>query len=286
MMMKKSCGIFWMTGLATFAGSQDEGGLKSSDVKVEFPVVQIGLMDKKGESLPVPKLIFGAMLSVPSPLNFESGDKVQEQVLTAEDSTGKKLGVVTFNLGFLGDPSRESVNKVVVYGACLRLPAADAAWVRLRGTLRVPVARERETPLYEFPLEEKEVKKDVPLSPYAEREQKGDIIVAEEEPACEWTVSLAERKGEEFAVRVSLGSEHRFMIDEWQLFDGKGRKIDSSVLSFFGSVSENFQEDGYVLQFPYQGELPVLKVKLLYKQHVDIVTVPVDVRIGLGGQRK
>ena len=42
MMMKKSCGIFWMTGLATFAGAQDEGGLKSSDVKVEFPVVQIG----------------------------------------------------------------------------------------------------------------------------------------------------------------------------------------------------------------------------------------------------
>lgn len=285
-MMKKSCGIFWMTGLATFAGAQDEGGLKSSDVKVEFPVVQIGLMDKKGESLSVPKLIFGAMLSVPSPLNFESDDKVQEQVLTAEDSTGKKLGVVTFNLGFLGDPSRESVNKVVVYGECPRLPAVDAAWVRLRGTLRVPVARDRETPLYEFPLEEKEVKKDVPLSPYAEREQKGDIIVAEEEPACEWMVSLAERKGEEFTVRVSLGSEHRFMIDEWQLFDGKGRKIDSSVLSFFGSVSENFQEDGYVLQFPYQGELPVLKVKLLYKQHVDIVTVPVDVRIGLGGQRK
>lgn len=101
-----------MTGLATFAGAQDEGGLKSSDVKVEFPVVQIGLMDKKGESLPVPKLIFGAMLSVPSPLNFESGDKVQEQVLTAEDSTGKKLGVVTFNLGFLGDPSRESVTRL------------------------------------------------------------------------------------------------------------------------------------------------------------------------------
>lgn len=269
-----------------FAGAQDAGGLKSSDVKVEFPVVQIGLMDRKGESLPIPKLIFGAMLSVPAPLNFEADDKVQEQVLTAEDSTGKKLGDVTFNLAFLGGASRESVNKTLVYGESPRLPAADASWVRLRGTLRVPVARDRETPLYEFPLEEKEVKKDVPLSPYAEREQKGDIIVAEEEPACEWTVSLAERKGEQFTVRVSLGSEHRFMIDEWQLFDGKGRKIDSSVLSFFGSVSENFLEDGYVLQFPYQGELPVLKVKLLYKQHVDIVTVPVDVRIGLGGQRK
>ena len=114
MMMKKSCGIFWMTGLAMFVGAQDAGGLKSSDVKVEFPVVQIGLMDRKGESLPIPKLIFGAMLSVPAPLNFEADDKVQEQVLTAEDSTGKKLGDVTFNLAFLGGASRESVNKTLV----------------------------------------------------------------------------------------------------------------------------------------------------------------------------
>lgn len=284
--MKKSCCIFWMAGWAAFAGAQDAGSLKSSGVKVEFPVVQIGLMGDKGETLPVPKLIFGALLSVPSPLNFESDDKVQEQILTAEDSTGKKLGDVTFNLAFLGGASRESVNKTMVYGECPRLPAAGASWVRLRGTLRIPVARDRETPLYEFPLEKKEVKKDVPLSPYAEREQKGDIIVAEEDPACEWIVSLKERKGDEFSVRVSLGSEHLFMIDEWQLFDGKERKIDSSVLSFFGSHSKHFHEDGYILQFPYRGELPVLKVKLLYKQHVDIVTVPVDVRIGLGGQRK
>lgn len=271
---------FYMLGcMCMLSGAQEVQGMEDSEVKVDVPEMQMSFIDHKGNALSPPRLLFGMMLSVRAPLNFECGGRAAEQSLSVVDSTGRVLGTVTLDPGCLAGTDMDGVRKTLVYVQCPRLPSPEAEWVRLRGGLLVPVARDMETPLHELPLGEERVTIQIPLSPHFSPEPGGDVAEAPEQFVCSLSVKLMEKGGEDYAVAVSLSKNHPFMIDEWQLFDGEGRRIPAAPAVF----SEDGDEEGQVLLFRYRGELPLLKLKLLYRQHVEMSSVPVDVKIGLGG---
>lgn len=278
-MMKTAFYLLGILCMAMWTAAEEGDTMEKEVVRVDVPEMQLSFIDHRGKVLSSPMLLFGMLFSVGAPLNFECGGRVEEQALTLQDSTGRKLGAVLLDLGFLGGTDMDGVRKALVHVSCPRLPAPDAEWVRLRGNLLVPLARDLETPLNELPLGEEKATIQIPLSSYLDPEAGGDVAEAPEQFMCSLSVQLMKKEGENYMVNIKLGRNHPFMIQEWLLFDAGGRRIQDAPVAF----SDDGDEEGQTVVFRYRGELPSLKLKLLYQQHVEVVAVPVDVKIGLRG---
>ena len=93
-----------------------------------------------------------AVLFIREPWGFGESSVVENQSLGRWAADGRELAPVEFQTAWLNENSRKGVSFTVIEGTAANLPPAGCAWIRLKGCLRVPVARTLESPVYELPL--------------------------------------------------------------------------------------------------------------------------------------
>lgn len=101
------------------------------------------------------QLKFGVSFQARAPLNFVNPYNSGIQYLDATDSTGRKLAPAEFRMGGMSLRNESGMAQAAVTGIAGELPSPQASWVRLKGTLRIPVCRSMKSHVYELPLEKK-----------------------------------------------------------------------------------------------------------------------------------
>lgn len=87
------------------------------------------------------QLKFGVSFQARAPLNFVNPYNSGIQYLDATDSTGRKLAPAEFRMGGMSLRNESGMAQAAVTGIAGELPSPQASWVRLKGTLRIPVCR-------------------------------------------------------------------------------------------------------------------------------------------------
>ena len=260
-----------------------------SSVRAELSVMSIrsGEGWKKGVPREEPvQLCLGVRLLTEKGMVVRSQYDTGKQSLEVTDSTGRVLKPVVLNLNGLyrqegGDGLSPSV---IVDGKSPDLPSPGAEWVRLKGTLRVPVSREGKSPVYTLPFRQG-AELNIPVPGMEEAGLDGDVATADSEPTCLLMMEQVEWTSEqdvEFKLKLSV-TEKSFDFEEFELVDEKGAVLDVKN-SDYGGV---FHSDGWSRSVSFKvghaGGMKRLGVRMKYKTDQDIKSVPVDVTVGLGG---
>ena len=131
------------------------------------------------------QMVFFIEAKTKAPAVFGRRCDLKEQSLEVTDSTGRTLAPAVFDLYHLSHWRGRGGNGVIgVDGKCLSLASPGAEWLRVRGTLRLPVAAMQESPVYELPLMERaELQFPVPGTENT-GEGERDVAGAGEAPFC------------------------------------------------------------------------------------------------------
>lgn len=226
-----------------------------------------------------------------APAVFGRSADLKEQSLEVTDSTGRTLAPAVFDLYQLNYWMDErEPGTIGVSGRCLSVASPGAEWLRVRGTLRLPVAAMQESPVYELPLMER-AELQFPV-PGAENTGEGerDVADAGEAPFCRLKLQdVKELKKEVIAVSVFLEVEGApFDLERFELVDGKGRIWENAGpekranLITWGS-QEKKQSWYQNFEIRNAEEVKSLRIRMKYRTGVKMVDVPVDDMIGLGG---
>ena len=231
-----------------------------------------------------PGLVFDVRLETTAPSSFGDQANFGEQSLEVTDSTGRVLKPAAFNLDRMDHKKGNGVNYVVVEGKGPELASRGAEWVRVKGTLRVPMARVKESPVYELPLEQG-VERHVPVPGLEETgADAGDVATAGDAPTCKlWLEEVDRKAGDILNVKVSLRVDGvPFDLEDFELVDDKGAPL---YVYFNGCscLSNSSEEWSRLFTVGKAVDMKQLRVKLKYKTRVDTVSVPIDMKVGLGG---
>ena len=247
-----------------------------------------------------------------------------KQKLEVTDSTGRGLNPAVFDLSCLSFFQFEITDvlfNLIVHADCnirdalalaLEPPYASiggvsaglaspgAEWVRLRGTLHVPMGKKKASPVYELPL----VQGAETFIPVPGLEKAGNGRSA---PTCLLWLEEVERPADpnqEMRVKVYLAvGGVPFDLADFELVDGKGFPLPVSsspdpktftcgmAAEFFkndfvdGVESDdgNGREWARTFGIPNDSAMKQLRVRVKYWSEMKTVAVPVDVRVGLGG---
>lgn len=225
-----------------------------------------------------------------APAVFGRSADLKEQSLEVTDSTGRMLAPAVFDLYQLNYWMDEKEPGIIgVGGRCLSLASPGAEWLRVRGTLRLPVAVMRESPVYELPLMER-AELRFPI-PGAENigEWGGDIADGRQAPSCCLKLEdVKELKKGIMMVSVSLEVEGGpFDLERFELVDGKGEILKNAGSEKSANVdtwgSQETQRWYQNFELRDAEDVKSLRVRLKYRTGMKMVNVPVDDRIGLGG---
>ena len=236
--------------------------------------------DGDGRGMPL-TMDFGLRLEVDRTFELFGAEASGKQSLELTDSSGRVLKPVTFDLKRLLRNEGDGCVYAVIHGRSPELSTPGVEWVRVKGTLRVPVGKVKTSPVYELPLV-KGAEKHVPVPGVEMAGNEGDDVVAGEAPACRLRLGLVDRMengGVSCWVGLSVGSVP-FDTDGLELVDGNGIPLTYNVVELQRSDSE---ERIWVFQIPDAADMKQMNVRIRYREDVETVSVPVDVKVGLGG---
>lgn len=284
-----------MTGLIAWMIYSALGALAGDEVKARHVPVEMGLKNMEisckesggeDEQAPLPvKLSFALNFGVSEPFDLNGKGNMEDQSLEAEDSTGKKLGAVTFDVGNLHTWKRGQKKVTLFKGVCPELPSPEAEWIRLHGTFRLPMTRDVSSPVYDFSLSEGRTSFPVTIAEPEEDPQDsvGDLVVAGETEEDELSVRVTWRGKERLVVRIMLWNDKGYRISSWELMDGDGKPLKADDCGDVISGDPNRPGTGKDMDMDVKTDLSKLKIKLYYRQNLGTVSLPVDMKMGLGG---
>lgn len=264
-------------------------------VNIEFQSIGIGRAEERVDGVVQDApfhLSFWAELSVRPPLWLMNPSISDHQFLEMTDSSGKKRSRVRFDLGMHafhreGEPFVTSS----VQGRTLEMPGPDVPWVKLKGEFLVPVARLRESPVYELPLELKDgVSVPVVLQRDEEEEFTGDVAVLPESFKGEIFLRgchVLEKEGRKMVqVEIRLALDCPMKVDSLQILDDKGGVICCECLEqkwtwAAAGFSRSLEKK---VQMAYKEEMKKIGIRFHYVSRQDVAPVPVDVKFGMGGE--
>ena len=232
-----------------------------------------------------PQLIFRVRLESQEKVGFVGHAISGEQSLAVTDSTGCVLKPAVFDLNHAYQEKDNGAPYMFIEGKGPELASPGAEWIRVKGTLRVPMAQVKESPVYELPLVNgAELYVPVPVMEKT-GDDAGDVAKAGDAPACKLGLEAVDRKaGDELAVKVSLRvDEVSFGLDGFELVDDKGKTIDAERNGSYSFSEGSRKEWGRRFIFRKVAGMKPLRVKLKYKAEPEMVSVPVDIKVGLGG---
>lgn len=209
--------------------------------------------------------------------------------MEAVDSTGRELSPVRFDLGRMDQSRDRGISYMEIEGFAPSLPSPGAEWVRLKGLLRVPVALIMDSPVYVLPLR-KGASVLIPL-PGNEKGNTGkleDVVASDDRPMgmiyfkdFTWTRKDGKKT---FSATVCLDVDTPFYLDEFQLLDEKGKLLSAGMDSYSSSGNDNSIIWETALEFSVAKEMENIGIRLRYRGEPEHVSVPVDVKLGMGGE--
>lgn len=187
------------------------------------------------------RMLLDVQLSVNDPVAFGGVADMRKQTLEVEDSTGRVLSPAAFNLTWLSLFSqREGVTSIVLHGKEAEFASPGATWLRIHGTLRVPVATIRESPVYELPLV-KGAELQIPVPGASPAGGDGiDVSAAGDVPSCRLSMmDLRDENRNGKGMRISLEVEGTpFDLDCFELVDEQGIPLKNASSSNSGRSSD------------------------------------------------
>lgn len=270
-----------------------QGGVheqKDVPVKVEFE--SIGMegdvyMNSDGMHELPPKLRFEFRLTVGNEWRFVGYSGSTKQYLKLTDSSGATLAPVEFSSHYLFPSIRQGMVCAYMTGRAEEFPASGVSWLRLHGTLKIPLARQKQSPAYELPFQE-EAKIYFPLPGGDGDETDGDIAAAPEPPTA--TLFLKEYLHEEkdgkkmIRAKITMETESPFDLETFQLVDEKGDVQKAECQEGSSSMGEKERSWDKTLVFEDTGKISKLRIRLVYKVPSKTAVVPVDLKVGMGGE--
>ena len=244
---------------------------------------------REKEETDSPQMLFDVELSVNRTAVFGSSADMKKQSLPVTDSTGRTLSPAMFNLTSLtSEYWKEGLTILRCRGKVAEFASPGAEWLRIQGTLHVPVATMQESPVYELPLLNG-AKRQIPIPGATSAGGDGvDVLVAEDAPSCQ--LSLENVKEQEHGgVRVTVAVEVEgvpFDLECFELVDGNDVPLKNIESAGTGhSFSPEDQKSSWYQNFKIGSidGMEKLRVRLKYKANMETVDVPVDCKIGLGG---
>ena len=234
-------------------------------------------------------LKFEVRLTIEKPVDFSISDGFDIQSLGVTDSTGRALKPAMFNMehmgrAFIGFPGK-GFEYSYVSGRSLGLASPGAEWVRLQGTLRVPVVRVKESPVYELPL----AKGSEQMFPVPGMEETADdpddVATVDKAPACRLSLERVEfGKNRELRADVLLVVESLpFYWEEFVVVDEQGEPVQAEIGG--GYMFRYPEKWGWLREVRLKNavDMKQLRIRLKYRETGKTVPVPVDVKVGLGG---
>lgn len=258
-------------------------------IMAELICLRIENENRDGERIDPGRMLLDVELSVNEPVAFGGVADMRNQTLEVEDSTGRVLSPAAFDLTWLSSFSqREGVTSIVLHGKEAEFASPGATWLRIHGTLRVPVATIRESPVYELPLV-KGAELQIPVPGASPAGGDGiDVSAAGDVPFCRLSMmDLRDENRNGKGMRISLEVEGTpFDLDCFELVDEQGIPLKNAISSGCGSSvgSEGTERFWYqVFTIGNAADWKKVRVRLRYKANAETVNVPVDCKIGLGG---
>lgn len=264
-------------------------GKAEGRVRTELTGLEIWNESRKEDQDDPVRMLFHVELTIKEPAVFGSFANAGEQTLEVVDSTGRILPPAVFELTWLnGMPWKDGEVFLQLRGKEASFASPGAEWLRLKGTLRVPVATMQESPVYELPLV-KGAELPIPVPGAASSDGDGiDISVAGDVPTCRLNITdLKDENGTGKSMNISLhvvGTP--FELDCFELVDEEGIPLKNARSSarggsFDSAEKERFWEQTFTIEDA--ADLKQVRIRLKYKINAETVNVPVDFRIGLGG---
>ncbi|WP_417000977.1 hypothetical protein [Akkermansia sp.] len=228
-------------------------------------------------------------LAVKQPAVFGDRADVEKQSLEVSDSLGHVVGQAVFDLTWLSSGAgEEGMTWSRFSGECSGLASPGAEWLRVQGTLRVPVAVVRDGPVYELPLQ-KEAELQIPVPGRADDgENVHDVAAVGETANCLLSLANVEEK-EHGGVQVTVALEVEgvpFDLECFELVDGNDvllKNIESAGTGRSFSPKDQKRSWNHNFKIGNAAGMEKLRVRLKYKADMETVDVPVDCKIGLGG---
>ena len=235
------------------------------------------------------QMIFEIELTSKTAAVFGRGADMREQSLEVTDSTGRVLSPAMFDLTWLNSRNLKKGQAMIsLCGKSPGLASPGAEWVRIRGKLHVPVGVNRESPVYELPLQ-KGAELQIPVPEMSGSQEDGhDVAAVGDVPVCRLKLEGVKEQGNgDLNAEVSLEVEGvPFDLDCFEVVDGKGLPLKNVVSAGSGaSMGHLGQERFWSQRFKFKGgpDAERLRVRLKYRADVETVAVPVDWTIGPGG---
>lgn len=232
---------------------------------------------------------FEVKLEVKRPAVFGEIADMEKQSLEVTDSTGHVLEPAVFNLAWLNSrPTEKGTDLVFINGESPESASPGAEWLRVKGTLHVPVAVVQNGPVYELPLQ-KTAELEIPVPGMPDYSGNGhDVAAPGALLVCLLGVKdVEEQENGDIRVMVSLESEGVLLdLDCFELVDGNG--IPLKDIEFFPIIcSLQLRENKWSWRQNFKiknaSGTEKLRVLLKYKGSKETVKVPVDFMVGLRG---
>ena len=235
------------------------------------------------------ELIISLMLSVREPLCFPENANGGKQVLDLLDSSGRKVALVTLDVEQLFQQQKKGITYTSITGTWKEGPEPDISWLRLKGTLRVPLARLVKGDVYELPAEKgTEVYIDVPGSNGGEGEAGEDVVTAR--TASSSRIVLKEYKKIEYEgkkmVKAEIGLEADAPIElsAFQILNDKNEVLETMTGGMSYSPVESSCRADATYFFKDPGDGKKLRIRPVYRAFRKLVKIPVDIKFGMRGE--
>lgn len=273
--------------------SSSEGGLPVDEsrpsVAAEVTRLIVERVDAEEAGEDVMQMVFEIELTSKTAAVFGGGADMWEQSLEVTDSTGRVLSPAMFDLTWLNSRERkDGQEKISLCGKSSGLASSGAEWVRIRGSLHVPVAVKRESPVYELPLQ-KGAELQIPVPGMSDSGGEGDdVAAAGDVPVCRLKLeNVKEERNGDLNAEVSLKVKGMPVdLDCFEVVDGQGLPLKNAVSAGCGASMDFLgQERFWHQRFKFKGgaDAERLRVRLKYRADAETVRVPVDCTIGPGG---
>lgn len=218
-------------------------------------------------------------------VGFGGLSSLGEQRLEVTDSTGRVLKPAVYDLSKLIRQKINGKHYSLVEGKCPELASPGAEWVRLKGELRVPVSRIKTSSVYELPLEKgAELHVPVPGLEQAGNDG-GDVATAEGAPTCRVCLErVARGENGDATAEIRLFAEgDLFDLDEIEWVDADGNPLDARFEGGGGFSNSEGREWNRIFTIENAETIKRARIRLKYKENEEMVSVPVDMKVGLGG---
>lgn len=289
---KSAVNMLLVLGAAVAMGTEAWGEeAAEKPVKARFISVKVGSeeswMNGQLEEGPL-QLVFEIRLDIKPHLSFQRNfDSIQYLEMT--DSSGRKLAPVEFNLGYLYQQGDDGEAYACVFGKVGELPLPDVAWLRLKGMLKVPVARLVMGPVYELvPKRGTEMHVPLPRETDDKTAAPEDIVVAGDPSTGRLFLDeyeVVEKKGKKtVTAEIGLKTDSPFELEGFQVLDAKDAVLKTDLRGSSSGRSGDSRKWTRSLRFEAPKDFSKMRIRMVYRVPVESVAVPVDAKIGMRGE--